>query len=47
MATASGELIRPIAFSEAKDWGKAGWLVPLLGCMFDWTADAANYQMRY
>ena len=39
-------LIRPIAFAEAKDWGKAGWLAPLLSCMFDGAADAANYQMK-
>jgi uncharacterized protein len=46
LSLGTGELIRPIAFSEAKDWGKAGWLAPLLGCMFDGAADAANYQMK-
>jgi len=26
--------------------GKAGWLAPLLSCMFAGAADAANYQMK-
>ena len=42
----TGQLIRPIAYSEAKDWGKAGWLAPLLSCMFDGISDVANYQMK-
>ncbi|MEY8689932.1 MAG: patatin-like phospholipase family protein [Leptothrix sp. (in: b-proteobacteria)] len=42
----TGELVRPIGFQESKDWGKAGWLLPLLSCMFDGSADAANYQMK-
>ena len=46
LSLGTGELIRPIAFAEAKDWGKACWLAPLLGCMFDGAADAANYQMK-
>lgn len=41
----TGELIRPIPHSDAKDWGKVGWLLPLLSCMFDGVADAADYQM--
>lgn len=43
----TGELVRPIAYSEAKDWGKAGWLLPLLSCMFDGASDATNYQMKH
>lgn len=46
LSLGTGELIRPIAFAEAKGWGKIGWLTPLLGCMFDGAADAANYQMK-
>ena len=26
--------------------GKAGWLAPLLSCMFDRAADAAHYQIK-
>lgn len=46
LSLGTGELIRPISYAEAKDWGKAGWLLPLLGCMFDGVSDAANYQMK-
>lgn len=46
LSLGTGELIRPIAYAEARDWGKAGWVAPLLSCMFDGLADAANYQMR-
>lgn len=46
LSLGTGELIRPISFAEAKDWGKAGWFVPLLSCMFDGVSDAANYQMK-
>jgi len=42
----TGELDRPISYSDAKGWGKAGWLLPLLSCMFDGVSDAANYQMK-
>lgn len=42
----TGELIRPIGFSEAKGWGKAGWLIPMLSCMFDGVSDVADYQMK-
>ncbi|MFO0523196.1 MAG: patatin-like phospholipase family protein [bacterium] len=46
LSLGTGELIRPIAYGEAKGWGKAGWLLPLLSCMFDGVADAAHYQMK-
>jgi uncharacterized protein len=41
----TGELIRPIPHDEAKDWGKVGWLLPLISCVFDGVGDAADYQM--
>jgi uncharacterized protein len=41
----TGELVRPIAYDSAKGWGKAGWALPILGCVFDGSSDAANYQM--
>ncbi|MEC8001280.1 MAG: patatin, partial [Pseudomonadota bacterium] len=31
---------------SAKDWGQAGWVMPLLDCMFDGATKAANHQMR-
>lgn len=45
LSLGTGELNRPIGYGESKDWGKAGWLQPLLSCMFDGSADAAHYQM--
>lgn len=46
LSIGTGELIRPIAYDEAKGWGSAGWLLPLMSCMFDGMADASNYQMK-
>lgn len=47
VSVGTGELIRPIAYSEAKDWGMLQWMLPALSCMFDGVNDACNYQMRY
>lgn len=46
LSLGTGELSRPIPYSDAKNWGKVGWLMPLLGCMFDGMADASDYQMK-
>jgi patatin-like phospholipase/acyl hydrolase len=43
----TGKLVRPISLSEAKDWGTAGWAIPLLSCIFDGASDAVNYQMSH
>lgn len=45
LSLGTGELTRSIAYEEAKGWGKAEWLSPLLSCIFDGVADAADYQM--
>ncbi len=42
----SGELVRPIPYDDAKDWGLAGWMLPVMSCMFDGVSDAVNYQLR-
>lgn len=41
----TGELIRPIAHAEARDWGQLEWMLPLLSCVFDGVNDAVNYQL--
>lgn len=41
----TGELNRPIELSDAKDWGKVGWVAPLISCIFDGVSDAADYQL--
>ncbi len=43
----TGELTRKIDYSDAADWGKAGWLLPLMSSMFDGVADATHYQMGH
>lgn len=45
LSLGTGELTRRIPQEEASGWGKAGWLLPLLSCMFDGMADAADHQM--
>lgn len=42
----TGELIRRIPYDSAKDWGQAGWVMPLIDCMFDGATKVANHQMR-
>lgn len=42
----TGELIRRIPYESAKDWGQAGWVMPLIDCMFDGATKVANHQMR-
>ncbi len=46
LSLGTGELTREYAYEKARNWGKLGWLLPLLSCMFDGMADAADYQMR-
>ncbi len=46
LSLGTGQVTDSISFSEAKDWGKASWLSPLLSCMFDGVSDAADYQMN-
>ncbi len=41
----TGELIRPIPGNTAAGWGSAGWILPLLDCMFDGASKAVNHQM--
>jgi patatin-like phospholipase/acyl hydrolase len=42
----TGEATRCIPYEEAKRWGLAGWLVPLLGIVFDGINDTVDYQLR-
>ncbi|MCH1493227.1 MAG: patatin-like phospholipase family protein [Luminiphilus sp.] len=42
----TGQLTRSIAGDKAARWGKAGWLMPVLDCVFDGVARAADYQMN-
>ena len=42
----TGELNRPIEYNDAKGWGKVSWVSPLINCIFDGVADAADYQLN-
>ncbi len=41
----TGELAQPISGKQAAGWGKIGWMLPVLDCVFDGMAKAADYQM--
>ncbi|MEO4048029.1 patatin-like phospholipase family protein [Pseudomonas sp. CAU 1711] len=46
LSLGTGQMTRKIPYQDAKDWGQAAWVIPLLSCMFDGVSDAADYQMR-
>lgn len=46
LSLGTGELTRPISFEQAQAWGALGWVLPLIDCMFDGMAKAADYQMK-
>ena len=46
LSLGTGKRTREIKYNDAKDWGKAEWLVPVLSCIFDGVSDAAHYQME-
>lgn len=41
----TGELTRPIHFADAKDWGVAGWALPILSVVFHGVSVTVDYQM--
>ncbi len=41
----TGELTRKIPFEDAKDWGLAGWALPIMSVVFDGVSDAVDYQL--
>lgn len=42
----TGEAVSPISGAQAAGWGSAGWLLPLLDCMFDGVSRVSDHQMR-
>lgn len=40
----TGQMVRPIPVGEARGWGLAGWVRPVLGVMMDGMADSVEYQ---
>jgi len=43
----TGEMTRPILYSDAVKWGLASWARPVMGIMFDGVSDSADYQMQW
>lgn len=46
LSLGTGQMTRKISYTDAKGWGLAEWVIPLLDCVFDGVSDAADYQMR-
>jgi patatin-like phospholipase/acyl hydrolase len=42
----TGESARPIAASEAREWGALEWAVPIISVLMDGAADSADYIAR-
>lgn len=42
----TGELTRPITYSDTKSWGKLEWALPILSVVFDGVSDGADYQLK-
>jgi len=45
LSLGTGQVRYPISYSDAKSWGKIGWMIPLLSCIFDGQVDTVDYQM--
>ncbi len=41
----TGITTRSIPYEKAKDWGKAGWAVPMIGVFMDGAADAVHHHL--
>jgi patatin-like phospholipase/acyl hydrolase len=41
----TGELIRRLPYDQARDWGLAQWVKPLLDVVFDGVSDSVNFQV--
>ena len=46
LSLGTGELTRSIPARRAARWGKLGWFMPVLDCVFDGVSRAADYQMN-
>lgn len=42
----TGENTRSIPYEDAKDWGIAGWISPLISVMMDGQADSSHFQCK-
>ncbi|MGC1306290.1 MAG: patatin-like phospholipase family protein [Phormidesmis sp.] len=47
LSLGTGQINPQATYEEAKGWGMAYWVRPLIKFMFDGVSDAADYQLRY
>lgn len=45
LSLGTGELTRPLRWSDAKDWGLVEWARPILDVVFDGVGDATDYHL--
>jgi len=46
LSIGTGSADKPYHYSEAKNWGKLGWVGPVLDIMFDGVSDTVDYQLK-
>jgi hypothetical protein len=46
LSLGTGELTRPIMYDDARKWGAANWMKPVLNVVFDGVSDTVNYQVQ-
>jgi patatin-like phospholipase/acyl hydrolase len=46
LSLGTGKTRAPYAYNEAKDWGKIGWIQPLIEILMTGNSDTVDYQLR-
>lgn len=46
LSLGTGELIRPIDYKKARDWGTIGWIRPLIDSILDGVSDITHYELQ-
>lgn len=46
LSIGTGQVSKPYAYEDVKDWGIASWVQPLIDVIMDGCSDAADYQVR-
>jgi len=45
LSLGTGKARKPFAYNEAKDWGKVGWIQPLIDILMTGVSDTVDYQL--
>lgn len=46
LSLGTGELIRPIKYKQARNWGTIGWIRPLIDSILDGVSDITHYELE-